>query len=386
MKKISILILLLLAAAACRKEVVPSFPEVSGDPIVFKIPETKGADALSDLVSLSEQDFGVSAWYTPDSDVFGVRSQSYIQNHRFGTLSNDPENDPNVVWQGISSVGERAADPVYYPLDGTLSYFCYAPYREDVSALSDVSIDYQPSGTITDRLANYLPYSPLFTFTPNTLPASQIDFIVAEPILDARKSNSAIPLDFSGHILTNIQFACKYVGDLAVTEGVVISQIIIRNVIGSEYLYFTESAGVRGFSWCSTISPEDGSATMPLSSYTLTRSDLISSGAYLTTDTYTHVNATIPGRLYLLPQTLPDDAQLEVTYVVKNRDSGASLDENVLVFPLRGTTNWPLGKTVQYKLTIGVADRAQVNILTANIVDWAPSGNVHSSEELMYLE
>lgn len=394
MKRLFILSVIVASAgsllASCGKEPdVVKVPVASDVPIVFRPQaDTKGADQLISLERLKAQTFSVNAWYTPEGETFGTGSIHYISNHRFGTLDAGPVYDASTLWQGITDARD-ATDPVYYPLDGTLTYFCYAPYRADVdpAGSSDIKILPEPSNTITDRLTNYLEGSPLICFTPSASPSSQIDFIASNPLLDVSRSSGSIPLDFTRHMTTNVEFWFKYAGTMdEETEGVMISQIIIRDVIGSEYLYFTEADGSLGFAWCDNVSPVDGSSSMPTASYTLSSStyDLITDSSFLSNITPTHVNNTINGRLYLLPQTLGAGAQLEITYVVKNRNTGSNLDENVVICSLGGTVAWPLGKTMRYTITIGVPDRQIVAIETA-ITPWTDAGNTHYPEqELMY--
>ena len=383
--------------AGCSKPGTPGtssvLPVASGQPIEFNAgtpgaaasnaPQTKGAPQLSTLERLAAQDFSVSAWYTPDGESYSASSESYIDNHRFGTLDPGPS---YTTWRGITRTGGKAADPVYYPLDGTLTFFCYAPYRADISNTSDVCVDYAPDPAVTSQLADYLPGSPLITFTPSATTFNQIDFLMATPLLDVDRTGGAIPLDFTRHLTTNIQFWCKYNGTLDASEGVMISKIAITDVIGSEYLYFTEASdGTLGYSRNSTISPVDGSSVMPLASYEMTSASecLIFDNPFLDDTTPKHINNTINGNVYLLPQTLPATAQLEITYVVKHRVGDAILDENILVFPLAGTPDWPMGKTVKYTIDVDVAARKDLTV-TVSIEDWNNSGNTHPEQELMY--
>ncbi|MCR4825189.1 MAG: fimbrillin family protein [Bacteroidales bacterium] len=366
-----------LAAVSCRE-----VPSVSRIPIEFGLgPETKGAPQLVSLERLAAQDFSVSAWYTPEGGVFGTGSARYVTNHRFGTM--DEIN--YAVWQGITRSGGKAADPVYYPLDGTLSYFCYAPYREDVGGHSDIHVEDAPESAVTARLPHYLAGSPLICFTPRPVPGDQIDFIAAAPLIDIDRSSDAVPLDFTGHLTASVQFWFRYSGTLDPTEGVMVSRIVLRDVIGSEYLYFKEEDGVFSPAWCSTVSPEDGGPEMPLSSYTLSAeaSDLIIDSPYLDPSAFKYVNNTINGRLYLLPQTLPAEASLDITYVIKDKDSNVRLEENTVSVPLAGTADWQQGKVVKYSIVIAVADRKDVSVSVA-LTDWEEAGNSHPGQELMY--
>lgn len=381
------IVLLLILLTACGKERQPAVPVPSDTPIEFRKPQTKGQHPLEYLEQLAQQHFGVSAWYTPEGGVFDASSELYIANHQFGTLitGNDLTEDDyrNATWQGTAGEGDsETADPVYYPLDGTLSYFCYAPYRENVGSTSDVQIIYDPDSGITSQLSHYLPGSPLIRFTPMTSAADMIDFIAGIPVLDKHRDSGAIALDLSNHPTTALQFYVKYVGALDPSEGVVITQIVIRNVIGSEYLYFTQRDGNYGFEWCSTISPDPSSATMPRATYTLFTADL--KNDFLDSVTPLYVNETLNGRLYLLPQVLPEESYLDITYNVKNRSGGSVLDENVVSIPLHGTVAWPQGKKVKYTITITVADRCDVSIDTITIDNWMDAENTHPSTELMY--
>ena len=374
-----------LLLVGCDKHVPTEIhPVQSSQPVEFNAgAPTKGAPQLTTLERLAAQDFSVSACYTPSGETFGAGSVRYIDNHRFGTLDEGPT---YTTWRGITRIGGKAADPAYYPLDGTLSFFCYAPYREDISDASDVYLDYEPDPAVTSQLTDYLPGSPLITFTPSANTADQIDFLMATPLLDVERSTAAIPLDFSRHLLTNIQFWCKYTGNMDPAEGVMISHLAITDVIGSEYLYFTKADnGTLGYDRCSFISPVDGSSDMPLASYEMTSESecLIFDNPYLSDTEPRHINNTINGNVYLLPQTLPATAQLELTYVVKNRTTGSVMDENILVFPLAGTADWPMGKTVKYTITIDVATRKDLDI-TVGIIDWTPAGNTNPTQELMY--
>ena len=390
MKRLFILSVIVALAvsllASCSKEPsVVRIPVASDVPINFAslIPETKGAPQLISLERLAAQDFSVSAWYAPEGETFGSSSIRYFNNHRFGTL--DLENYS--LWQGINSTRDAAA-PVYYPLDGSLTYFCFAPYRADVdpAGSSDIKLIPEPSSTITDQLPNYLPYSPLIVFTPEVYPSRQIDFITSTPIVDATRASGSLPLDFTNHLTSSIEFYCKYSGAIDPTEGVMIDQIVIRDVISSEYLYFTESAGVFGHDWCSTISPDDPlSSTMPVTTYTLkaANGDLITADAFLSDTGYKYVNNTNNGCLYLLPQTLPADAYLDITYSIRRRITNASLDENVVSIPISGTSAWLPNKIIRYYIAVNIANRNDVE-LTVSIIDWNDSGNTHAEMELMY--
>ena len=364
-----------LCAASCRKE--PSVtPDTGRCPVEFEVADvTKGMPTLSTLERLAAQDFSVSAFYSPEGEAFGNASSPYVRNHRFGLDGS--------TWRGITRSGGLAADPIFYPLDGTLSYFCYAPYRADVSDASDVYVNYAPDASVTARMPGYLPGSPLICFTPSANAYNQIDFIAAIPVVDVHRTDGIVPLDFTHHLTTAVQFWFKYTGVVLPGEGVLIDRIEIRNVNSSEYLYFTERNRELGFAWCDDISPVDGSSTLPRTTYTLTNASSALTNSFLTKTAPIYVNETINGSLYLLPQVLPADAELEIRYLIKDRSNGALIDENVVTVPLFGTPDWPVGKTVRYTFTLDIPNRQIVDVST-DITDWVGSGNTHSPQELMY--
>lgn len=392
--------LLAMGAASCQKDKsVETEPAPSQEPITFSAQAlgTKGKKPLIHLNNLAEQDFSVSAWYTEDNGAFGPDSKAYIVNHRFGTMDNETSDE--TIWQGIFRNPERqeekSIDPVYYPLDGSLSFFSFAPYSENTDA-SSIRIIQKPESSITERMPGYLPGSPLIIFTPEEATAKQIDFVAAVPVLDWKKGDGVVPLDFTQHLTTNINFWLKYRGFVNDSEEkVLIKDIKIHNVIGSEYLYFTKNGNTLGYEWSSAVSPEDGTNSMPLKSYSLTIDNLeLTNNAFLPNAEADpiHVNNEVTGRMYLLPQDIPDDdssvfdpdndPHLQITYQILNRQNNEPLEENTLVYDLRGTVDWPKGRTVAYYITIDVAARKVLNII-ADIEPWKDADNTHE-QELLY--
>ena len=387
---------------SCQKEKMTAGPTPSRDAIVFSThaPETKGSSPLNSLYDLKDQDFSVSAWYSPNEATFGDGSEkAYLVNHRFGTL--DATISERTIWQGVYKVSEieKKADPVYYPLDGSLSFFCYAPYRE-LSESTDIQLIPNPEGAITSQLTNYLPNSPLIRFTPNAIPSNQFDFVAGEPVLNWEKGDGVVPLDFTKHLTTRLRFYCDYNGSLNDEEKVIVTSIQLANVIGSEYLFFTKDAdGSLGHQWCNDISPEDGSDTMPLVSYQLSSArDELVKNVYLkkhtTNDQFTWINYTQDGRMYVLPQAFPPkedddsvdedtDPVLYVSYEIHNSE-GAMIEQNNVRYDLRGSLAWEMGKTMAYYITLGVKDRKDLNVISVTIEDWIDSKNQHEPEEILY--
>ena len=406
------ILMLLLAAAACTK--VPEVggvgaPVPSDEPIGFAVSGegTKGQAPITTLAALARQDFSVSAWYSPAGKKFAdLQGIGYFSNHRFGYVTNDLAGEttfPN-AWRGVAAhgtTGAVSANPVYWPLDGSLSFFCYAPYQD-----GSTDIVLEPAVTdagIAARLPDYLPGSPLIRVTPAASAADQEDFLCAPPALDRTSAGGSLPLDFSRHRMTRVEFWFAYKGTLqsdpSITETyeqVRVSSIRIENVVSSRYFYFQEAApSAVGCGWSYAVSPAnpalDGAA-FPKTAYRLesTTSGELKTGVDASLEDIEHggayrfINDTPAGHLYLLPQTLPADARLVITYTILNLYAGTRVSE-VVTWNLDAgaVTAWPEGKVVRYLITLDLPDRGAVNVKTF-VFPWEDSGNVHNEQELLY--
>ena len=422
--KISFLLAAALGALlpfSCSKD--PS--GVSGHPIEFSLDNssTKGQTPITTLAALAAQDFSVSAWYTPEGEIFEAADAhpvAYIRNHRFGYIKASGEDNSyaNHAWQGVNRASNNSltANPVYWPLDGALSFFCYAPYRANAAAATPPDPDDRDivlEAPVTDegiisRLPDYLPGSPLVRVTPKLAAASQADFLCAPALLDIDRFDAAgeIPVDFSRHRMTQVTFAFNETGFVyptgTVPEGeevaVRVMSVSVKNVVGSRYLYFTKTLPYGAeCAWSEAVSPAapaDAAAGFPLATYKIT-------GDARELKTITYYNArqvnvpqrndandnhislhTAQGLLFLLPQKLPDNAELEIVYALVEQH-GLPVVSEIVTCPLPATSldTWPEGKVVRYKLTLDIPARGVSNVV-AQVYDWDDSGNSHN-EELM---
>ncbi len=404
--------MLLLAAAACTK--VPEGGGVPGavpsdEPIAFAVGGgTKGQAPITSLAALAQQDFSVSAWYCPPGEKFrdAAHRTPYFGNHRFGYVTDDLAGEttfPN-AWRGVAAHGTSgavSANPVYWPLDGTLSFFCYAPYQD-----GSTGIVLEPAVTdagIAARLPDYLPGSPLIRVTPAASAAGQVDFLCAPPALDRTSSGGSLPLDFSRHRMTRVEFWFAYKGPLQsdpsqtqTFEQARVSSIEIQNVVGSKYMYFTETTPyLTGNTWSDTVSPADpanSTAELPKTTYLLksTEGGELKTGLDASLEdienggAYRFINDTPAGHLYLLPQTLPAGARLVINYTILNLYAGTRVSEVVTWNLDAGTvTAWPEGKVVRYLITLDLPARGSVGVKTL-VIPWEDSGNVHNEQELLY--
>ena len=407
MRKATFILILLVA---CTQLPAPG-PVPSDEPIALGIQEqtTKGQTALTTKAALAQVDFGVSAWYTPQGETFDVPGGSavkYFENHRFGYVTAALESEttfPN-AWSGVkahASTGEVLANPVWWPLDGTLTFFCYAPYRVDGAQVPapapdtrdiamEAPLDPTADAAIISRLPSYLIGSPIIRFTPPAAAADQVDFLCAAPLLDkSRKDNAgAFPLDLP-HRLTQIKFGFNYSGVLAdpAHHFVQVSSIELRGVVSSKYLYFTETVPyATDCAWSDAVSPTDktnAAEPFPTADYRIDTATggLLSgpSGDVPARDggNTNHLTlSTDAGILYLLPQEIPVGAELVINYYT-GEQHGVPLTSDVLTVPLRTATltAWPMGKQVRYLITLNIPNQ-QFSGLTAQVYDWEDSGNV----------
>lgn len=379
-------------------------------PVAFTVggQQTKSLEPITTLAALAEQDFSVSAWYSPEGGVFNAASVKYFSNHRFGYVTDALEGETIFPdsWQGVNahgSTGAVTADPVYWPLDGSLSFFCYAPYRAG-------GADIVPEEPVTDagiisRLPNYLPGSPLIRVTPPVTAADQFDFLAAPPVLDRSRTDAGgkFPLDFSQHRMTQVEFWFAYKGTLQSDPSITktfeqarISSIEIRNVVGSRYCYFTEAPDrTLGCTWSANVSPTDpadAGTELPKTTYRL----VSATGGELKTGLdaslediqeggdYRFINDTPTGHLFLLPQTLPADAQLVINYAILNLHEGTRVTETVTLDLAAGSvTEWPAGKVVRYLLTLDLPERSVVGVKT-QIIPWEDAGIPYYEQEMLY--
>lgn len=374
-----------VAACACGKTLTleePSVLAVSGEPIAFAIEgqTTKGEAPVTTLAALAAQQFSVSAWYSPDGQAFSAAGNTgymVYNNHRFGYVTDDLAGQttfPN-PWQGVNAPegGGVTKNPIYWPFSGTLSFFCYAPYRADASLETppvpdnrDIVLeDPVTDAAIIARLPDYLADSPLIRVTPAASASDQADLLVAPPLLDKSRFYFAgqSQLDFSKHRMVQVEFQFNQTGFVPDAEKVAVrvTGITLSNVIGSKYLYFTRNAqNETGCAWSDAVSPADPdnlTAPLPQTSYAITAAagELVETGLPERNGANdNHIASQTPkGMLFLLPQTLPAGAQAEVTYaLVDGQESPVVTGTKTYALVQPTLTAWPEGKRICYKLTL----------------------------------
>lgn len=190
-------------------------------------------------------------------------------------------------------------------LTGGIRFFAYAPYHGEGIVLSNKT----KAG------------SPTITYTVPADVADQKDLLFANSIYTTptgtlKNANNAAPLTFN-HALTAVRFVCG--NDM---QGGTVKSVSLKNVCSKGILnYGTHS-------WSGVDTPADFSQT-------LDKSTTGTPDEALTTDAQTFM---------MIPQTLPDGAQIEVVFT---DNSGT---DYTLTADIKGTS-WPVGKTVTYKIS-----------------------------------
>lgn len=259
-------------------------------------------DSITLPPSDSRPDTGVLTRATPIKDAnmyesFGVSAYSYT-----GSWSEDKT--PNYFYNATASKsdgGYTLSSTYYWPGSSyKMKFFAYAPTANGQYVLSGRTQAGSPTISVT---------------IPSDV-NDQKDLLVAKTDELAGNTNTAVALSFN-HALTAIRFVCG--DDMQVGT---VKSVSLKNV----YSKGTYNMGTQ--SWSNVGTP----ATFP---QTLNKSTTGTAGEALTTDAQTFM---------MVPQTLPDGAQLEVVFT-----DNSSID-HTLTADIKGTS-WPVGKTVTYKIS-----------------------------------
>lgn len=230
-------------------------------------------------------------------DSFGVSAYSY-------TDSWSESKTPDYFYNATASKSGS-----YYTLSSTyywpgssyqMRFFAYAPKDNGNYVLSNSTY----------------PGSPTISVTIPSNVNDQKDLLVAKTDELAGNTNTAVPLTFN-HALTSIRFVC---GDDM--QGGTVKSVSLKNV------YSTGTYNMEVRSWNNVGTPATFSQTLNK----------------VTTGTADEVLTAEIQTFMMLPQTLPDGAQLEVVF------TDNSSVEHTLTAAIEGTS-WPIGKTVTYKIS-----------------------------------
>lgn len=272
----------------------------------------------------TRSDMAVLTRATPVTDTnmyntFGVSAYSYTGS--WDEESKTPNYFHNATASKSGNDGYLLSSTYYWPgASYNMKFFAYAPKDNSQYVLSDRTQAGSPTISVT---------------VPHDV-SKQEDLLVAKTGELSGNSNTAVPLTFN-HALTAIKFVC---GDDM--QGGTVKSVTLKNVYSQgTYHMGRQSWSVQG--------------TPTTFSQVLNKSTAGTANDPLTTDAQTFM---------MVPQTLPDGAQLEVVFT-DNSNTGYTLTANI------GGTQWPMGKTVTYKIS-------------STSINWTYTLNVTAPADFIY--
>ena len=327
-------------------------------PICFK---TEGvANSTKGLVPMGNETLftmGVFAGYEEEEETFGPSSPAndFIDNVRYT--------------RSFITNPFAGADVCYWPFNGKLSFFAYAPYV---------------SSTFLQFASDYVSGYPRMTYSPTTNVTDQPDFCIATPVLDSHSSTEPIALVFH-HSLSQVVFSANYAGDLPPIVSssplyVKVDSIRICNVIGKKTVAM--NSGTPCFEWQDDAECPDGDRV----SYLLDRSrnhqlnDIeLPKATDPVTDNYQGLS-TANGMMYLLPQSMDyGEVYLEVTYgcyeMVDTKETLRASAKTTCPLP---AVAWEPTKSYRYRFTINLAANSIVNP-SITVETWKDVNNTESN-------
>lgn len=261
-------------------------------------------DSIASSSLDTRSDTAVLTRATPVTDAnmyntIGVSAYSYIG-------SWDESKTPNYFYNAAASKsgsdGYLLSSTYYWPgAPYNMKFFAYAPKDNENYILSGNSHAGSPVISVT---------------IPSDDVTKQKDLLVAKTGELNGNSNVAVPLTFN-HALTAIRFVC---GDDM--QGGTVKSVSLKNV------YSKGTYNMEAQSW-------SGQGTLSTFLQTLNKTTTGTVNDLLTTEAQTFM---------MIPQTLPDGAQLEVVFT-DDSNTGYTLTADI------GGTQWPMGKTVTYKIS-----------------------------------
>lgn len=378
---------------SCRKSNMSDTvrPDIS-NPIEYSVytVSTKGLDPVNKY-NLEDYAFGVFGFWSPSDQIFPGSefcNNLYIDNGK-GIVETV---DENKIWK---------CDPkAYWPLAHNVSFFAYSPYFDKVQPYDDEegnpiqpelrlpSADYS-----TSAFSSALPRG---TFSPKKNITKQTDLCVAIPQLNLNASNGPVNLEFY-HTLTRIEFYINIKGSRTTDVEYQVEQLAIEGILETNNFTFSTSEPNAPIQW------DPATDDSQYGSFVLTDSDAppqIQKQTWInyTTDEngepitengkpkYTKINNLDNGRLYLLPQSLTDRAQITLQIALYKGNSSTSYTRlgslQPITIKLPTTTPWLPSKTIKYYMTIdlgsGSSDTYIGTEITGVMEAWKESGNTHS--------
>lgn len=331
-----------LIGGACSNDVTLSSPISSGKPISFASSESTTRAQLTTTEDMNSM--AIFAYHT----VGDFDAATATPNYMFNT----PVNKVGGVW--------TYSPVLFWPVDNSkLSFFAITPAP---TADNGISVE------TTVATAGY----PTFKITPKNSPTEQIDFCAAaianatyeDPDGDDTSATEAnkgkVRLPFS-HAMSKISFKASYTTLADYTDNISSLWVESIDVIGVAASGKVQLAQDGTYTWSEN--------TGTTATYTLQQSngeltDILPEKA----GTSAEAVSTDVGTLCLVPQTIPDGAQLRV--IIRGKDTN---DKNIgYLFRTSLTGTWEAGKAYTYNFTINDMD---TKLTTEEVTNFSYSTN-----------
>lgn len=316
-----------LICCACSNEVTLPPPVSSGKPIYFASSESTTRAQLTTTADINSM--AIFAYHTAGDFDAATATPNY--------MFNTPVNKIDGVW--------TYSPVLFWPVDNSkLSFFAVTPAP---TADNGISVE-----TTTATAGN-----PTFKIIPPTSPTQQADFCIATPIINAtyedpdgdgtpatEADKGKVRLPFS-HAMSKISFKASYTTSAGYADNISSLWVESIDVIGVAASGKVQLAQDGTYTW----SENTGTTT----TYTLQQSkgeltDNLPEKAGISAEAV----STEAGILCLVPQTIPDGAQLRV--IIRGKDIN---DKNIgYLFRTSLTGTWEAGKAYTYNFTINDMD------------------------------
>ena len=367
---IGMLILSVLPASCSKTQ-----PELAlGDEISFNMSAEVKAN---EITTANIYDMGVYA--TLDKEGTSFTSSQRLQNFMNNILVSKETN------------GWSASPKHYWPIDQNmkLSFFAYAPYSGNSSEIQPpANKDWSADKTLR------------IVYSPNENAYYQSDFCIATAALDRTSTpddHGNIPpvqLNFK-HALSWITFAANYIGDLPEGCYMIVDEIILKNVVGTNSLVYSPQQSSNFFYWeeIPAGTKRSGSYTVSISKATLSNTPIPQKGNG--TPVYQDISTT-EGYLFLIPQVINPSLQTRAAGEEETIESYAMIDvvfsyikediNNTVIAQFNTSmvlpyTSWGIGQKIKYVFTLDV-NTASLITLSPSIELWEESGNTHTNTEI----
>lgn len=252
---------------------------------------------------------------------------------------------------------EKKGSPLAWTIDGT--YYWPATAKVQFFAYSPMA---STALTGWEAAGKY----PSFSYTINAVD-TQEDLVIAQAIDKDKATHATAGVDLSfKHILTQVNFSAK--GE---TDGYTytISSIKIGKVFNTSTYTFAGINDTPAGAWVSATNQ----ITEPY-----TYAGDYSKTALSTTVATSLAKTDESSALFLMPQTLPDDAVITVNYSVKDTNSNEIFNGNGEV-SLKGVI-WEAGKSINYTLVLSNNGK-EVKFNPTVDDNWSNSGSDNPTPE-----